>query len=94
MEIVKAVKDVGVLKRLMFVTAYIPRDVPNYWEIIARFGCLHSSDQLAFCMDMELTSELINMKREQDSCIWSTKMQVILANHEDFMSEKPKVLRS
>ena len=72
----------------MFATAFIPRDVPNYWEIIARFGCLHSSDQLtpqsvctametlqfinpsAFCMDMELTSELVNMKYEEDKPIF------------------------
>ena len=64
----------------------------------AWFGCLHSSDQLAFCMDMELTSELINMKCEQDKpSVFGVplvpKMQVILANHEDFTSEKPKVLR-
>jgi hypothetical protein len=88
----EAVKDVGVLKRLMFATAYIPRDIPHYWEIIARFGCLHSSDKLtpqsvctametlqfvnpsAFCMDMELTREIINLECEQDKQVFGVPL--------------------
>jgi hypothetical protein len=49
MEIVqKKVKDVSVLKRLLFATAYIPKEVPGYWEIVAKFGCHLSSD--GFCL--------------------------------------------
>ena len=33
------VKDVTMLKRLMFATDYLPKDIPSYWEVIARFGC-------------------------------------------------------
>ena len=46
MEVVGSrIKDVSVLKRLLFATAYIPKEVPDYWEIVAKFGCHHHSDK-------------------------------------------------
>ena len=39
-------KDDAVFRRLLFATAYIPKEVPGYWNIIARFGSLHKADEL------------------------------------------------
>lgn len=44
-------RDVSMLKRLLFATAYIPKEVPGYWEIIARFGSLNCSDGSSFSPD-------------------------------------------
>ena len=30
--------DPGVLRRMMFATSYLPRDLPNYWEVIVSFA--------------------------------------------------------
>ena len=30
--------DPGVFRRMMFATSYLPRDLPNFWEIIASFA--------------------------------------------------------
>lgn len=37
--VLKEVRDVSILKRLLFATAYIPKEMPGYWEVVARFGC-------------------------------------------------------
>ena len=38
MELVAAqVSDVGVLRRMLFATSYLPSDVPHYWNIVATF---------------------------------------------------------
>lgn len=45
MEVVRTkIRDVAMLRRLLFATAYIPKEVPGYWEIVAEFGCPLSSD--------------------------------------------------
>ena len=42
MELVgSVVKDVSVLRRMLFA-AYLPQDVPHYWEIVAS-SCVRSS---------------------------------------------------
>lgn len=48
MELVgSVVKDVSVLRRMLFATSFLPRDVPHYWEIIACFACRGSSTSLS-----------------------------------------------
>ncbi len=47
MELVASeVRDVAVMRRLLFATAYLPKEVPNYWEIITSFACQGSSVSL------------------------------------------------
>ncbi len=41
------VKEVSVLRRMLFATAFLPRELPHYWEIIASFSCRGSSTSLA-----------------------------------------------
>ena len=40
------VKDVSVLRRMMFATAYLPEELPNYWDIIASFSCIGSKSNI------------------------------------------------
>ena len=40
------VKDVSILRRMLFATAYLPQEVPNYWEIIASFSFTGSKSKL------------------------------------------------
>lgn len=40
------VKDVSVLRRMLFATSYLPEELPHYWEIIAAFSCLGSTSSL------------------------------------------------
>ena len=38
MDLVAAqVGDVGVLRRMLFATSYLPSDVPHYWNIVSTF---------------------------------------------------------
>ncbi len=44
MELASSVlKDVSVLRRMLFATAFLPGELPHYWEVIASFSCLGSS---------------------------------------------------
>ena len=83
MEVVAVqIKDVAVLRRMLFATSTLPTELPNYWDTVASFGCLRcSSDQPkitpdsaqvamqnlkvldanAFCMDADLSKELVMM---------------------------------
>lgn len=47
MEVVAVqIKDVAVLRRILFATSTLPTELPNYWDTVASFGCLGcSSDQ-------------------------------------------------
>lgn len=46
MEVVATeVKDVAVLKRLLFATAYLSSETPHYWEIVTRFACRYSDEK-------------------------------------------------
>lgn len=50
------VKDVTVLRRMIFATAYLPQEVPHYWDIVAHFCCIGSkskitSDQVKLLME-------------------------------------------
>ena len=40
------VKDVSVLRRMLFATANLPQDLPGYWEVIAKFACDGSSTSI------------------------------------------------
>ena len=43
MELVGSViKDVSVLRRMLFAASYLPQDVPHYLEIVASFSCVNS----------------------------------------------------
>ncbi len=42
-----AVKEVSVLRRMLFATALLPRELPRYWDIIASFSCHGSSTCLS-----------------------------------------------
>ena len=47
MELVGSViKDVSVLRRMLFAASYLPQDVPHYWEIVAS-SCVNSSISLS-----------------------------------------------
>ena len=41
-----AVKDVSVLRRMIFATTYLPQELPQYWDIIAFFSCTGSRSQI------------------------------------------------
>ena len=48
MELVGSViRDVSVLRRMLFAASYLPQDVPHYWEIVASFSCVNSSISLS-----------------------------------------------
>ena len=48
MELVGSViKDVSVLRRMLFAASYLPQDVPHYWEIVASLSCVNSSISLS-----------------------------------------------
>ena len=48
MELVGSViKDVSVLRRMLFAASNLPQDVPHYWEIVASFSCVNSSISLS-----------------------------------------------
>lgn len=34
----KHIKEVSVLRRMLFAATYLPEDVPNYWETLVSFG--------------------------------------------------------
>lgn len=42
-----AVKDVSVLRRMIFATAYLPQELPQYWDIVASFSCIGSRYQIS-----------------------------------------------
>ena len=48
MELVGSViKDVSVLRIMLFAASNLPQDVPHYWEIVASFSCVNSSISLS-----------------------------------------------
>ena len=48
MDLVAAqVKDVAVFKRMLFAAAFLPEEIPHYWEIVAAFSNKHQSAKLA-----------------------------------------------
>ena len=40
------VKDVSVLRRMLFATPYLPQELPCYWQIIASFSTLGSDTSI------------------------------------------------
>ena len=71
-------KDVAVFRRMIFATAYLPREVPHYWDIVAHFCCTGSkskisSDQVKLLMenlqfinkeaDLEMTRQILTERR-------------------------------
>lgn len=34
----KHIKDVSVLRRMLFGATFLPEDLPNFWEVIVEFG--------------------------------------------------------
>jgi len=34
------IKDVSVLRRMLFAATYLPDDLPNYWLMLVEFGTL------------------------------------------------------
>ena len=47
MEVVAVqIKDVAVLRRMLFATSTLPTELPNYWDTVASFGCLGCSSNL------------------------------------------------
>ena len=37
-EISESIRDAGVLRRLVFASTHLPKDCPQYWDIVARFS--------------------------------------------------------
>lgn len=40
---VSQVREAATLRRMLFVTPYMPPEIPNYWDIVARFAAEGSS---------------------------------------------------
>lgn len=60
-------KEVGVLKRLIFAVATLPNDLPNLWEVAAKFA---SNDRS--CIDAEQAKLLIDNLHEFDAGAFAT----------------------
>ena len=39
------IKDVSVLRRMLFASTYLPDDLPNYWQVIVEFGTLRKNTE-------------------------------------------------
>ena len=39
------IKDVSVLRRMLFASTYLPDDLPNYWQVIVEFGTLRENTE-------------------------------------------------
>ena len=35
------IQDLGVLRRIIFASVNLPKDLPDYWHIVAEFATLH-----------------------------------------------------
>lgn len=70
MDVVTAkVTDVAVLRRMLFATAYLPTDIPNYWAIIASFGSLHSSEKACISPQVaQMTMENVQVLNADAFC--------------------------
>ena len=70
MEVVAAkVTDVAVLRRMLFATAYLPADIPNYWAIVARFACLHSPEKAGISPQVaQMTMENVQFLNKDAFC--------------------------
>lgn len=65
MELVgSVVKDVSVLRRMLFATANLPQELPQYWEVIARFSCLESSTSIT-AAEVKLLMENLQVLNHQ-----------------------------
>lgn len=51
------VKDVAILRRALFASVYLPRDCPNYWNIVTQFAKGNSNDNITPSM-MKVTIDL------------------------------------
>ena len=45
--VTSVVKDVAVLRRMLFATTYLPRGMPQYWEVIACFSNQGSNEKVS-----------------------------------------------
>lgn len=63
------VKDVSVVRRLSFATAFLPASMPNYWKIVADFSVLHKPSR------NDLTPEQVKLLVENLSVMDSGTFQ-------------------
>ncbi len=75
-ELLKYTSDLAILRRILFATAHLPQDMPNYWQTIADFAKvglpvmevktmvqnLQYLNEAAFSTDKKLLGELYSSK--------------------------------
>lgn len=76
---VSVTKDVSVLRRMLFATVHLPREMPHYWETISLFSSqgkvtvtqvkvlmenMQALNKKAFSTDLVLTKEILNVEHQ------------------------------
>lgn len=65
MELVASVvKDLAVLRRMLFACSYLPSDMPQYWEVIASF-CSQDSKECLSATEVRLLMENVQVLSKQ-----------------------------
>ena len=92
MELVgSVVKDVSVLRRMLFAASYLPQDVPHYWEIVASFSCTGSSTSLS-AERVRLLMENLQLLSRQAFATDAELTSELLKTHRDCPKGKSEVL--
>ena len=50
------VKEIGVLRRLIFATRNLPAEIPHYWQKVASFGSKGSKNESLVSADLARTT--------------------------------------
>ena len=57
-------KDVSVLRRLLFATSHLPQELPNIWEIVVEFATAGRVE--CNCVDPDTATALVENIRSFD----------------------------
>lgn len=59
-EVASVLPDISVLRRLLFASAYIPKEMPHYWEEVTAFA-FSEVDQRPEFMEVKVLMENIEL---------------------------------
>jgi len=82
----KHIKEVSVLRRMLFAVTYLPEDVPNYWETLVAFGTLGKGPENITVEEARL---LFQNMSELDSSVFATDQELFSELVSFKMKEKP-----
>ena len=72
----KQVKDVSVLRRLLFALSQLPNDLPDVWKLVVEFATKNKEGNV---IDPESTRLMLKNLEEIDTCAYSDNKSLFLS---------------